>query len=299
MVRARSWARTAVRHLWAKAMKRKEQTVRPQRRAWDDAPPRQRGPQRQALPVEPWFPLVLGWVVRWWQGPPLALALDAPALGTRVVGLALSGLSRGGALPVAGVGLAANPQPAWRRAGLRLVRRLRPAIPRRWPVIVLPDRGLAAPGLVWRLVRLGCPPFWRLHMGGLVGLSAHAAFALCRAWSPSQVCAGAAAAPPCRKLGGRGSARGWRWGRTARRPRGGGGRPCRRRRVMPAGRGGAPGSHRACKSPRALAGSGTARVGAPRRGPHGGGWRWRERPWGWCVWAGWPRTTGQRARCWP
>jgi Transposase DDE domain len=43
---------------------------------------------------------------------------------------------------VAWVVLPAKAKHAWRRAWLRLVRRLRPAIPRGWKVIVLTDRGL-------------------------------------------------------------------------------------------------------------------------------------------------------------
>src|SRR5881409_4489852 len=75
MVLARSCALTAVSHLLAKGMKRKEQTVRQQLRAWYDDVPRKRGAKRQARDVEtrcaPW----LGWGISWWQGTPLALAL--------------------------------------------------------------------------------------------------------------------------------------------------------------------------------------------------------------------------------
>jgi hypothetical protein len=66
---ARSCALSAVSSRLAEGMHRKEQTVRPQWRAWDDAVPRKRGPQRQALPGETCFAPLLGWVVRWGQGP--------------------------------------------------------------------------------------------------------------------------------------------------------------------------------------------------------------------------------------
>src|SRR4029434_6631510 len=75
------------------------------------------------------------------------------------------GLS-GCAIPVAWVVLPAKTKHAWRRAWLRLVRRLRPAIPRGWQVIVLTDRGLYAPWLFWRIVRLGWHPFLRINTGG-------------------------------------------------------------------------------------------------------------------------------------
>jgi hypothetical protein len=141
MVLARSCALPAVRHVLAKGRQRKEQTVRQQLRAWDDDVPRQRGTKRQALAVETCFPVWLGWVVRWWHGTQLALALDATALGTRFVVLAVRVVYRGGAMPVAWVGLPAHTKPAWRREWLRLRRRLGPAIPRGWTVIVLADRG--------------------------------------------------------------------------------------------------------------------------------------------------------------
>ena len=90
MVLARSCALTVVSHLLAKGMKRKEQTVRQQRRAWYDDAPRQRGTKRQVVHVETCFPVLLSWVVSWWHGTQLALALDATALGTRFVVLAVS-----------------------------------------------------------------------------------------------------------------------------------------------------------------------------------------------------------------
>ena len=90
MVLARSCALTAVSHVLAKGMKRKEQTVRQQLREWYDDVPRKRGAKRQALPVETCFAPLLGWVVSWWQGTPLALAIDATTLGQRFVVLAIS-----------------------------------------------------------------------------------------------------------------------------------------------------------------------------------------------------------------
>ena len=142
MVLARSCALTAVSPLLAKGMKRKEQTVRQQLREWSYDVPRKRGAKRQALHVETCFPVLLGWVVSWWHGTQLALAIDATALGTRFVVLAVSVVYRGCAIPVAWVVLPANTKHAWRREWLRLLRRLRPAIPRGWTVIVLADRGL-------------------------------------------------------------------------------------------------------------------------------------------------------------
>ena len=166
MVLARSCALSAVSHLLATGMQRKEQTVWQQLREWYYEAQRKRGAKRQALRVETCFPLLLGWVVSLWQGTQLALAIDATALGDWFVVLAVSVVYRGCAIPVAWVVLPANTKHAWRREWLRLLRRLRPALPRHWQVIVLADRGLYAPWLFRRIVKLGWHPFLRINLGG-------------------------------------------------------------------------------------------------------------------------------------
>src|SRR5881628_1533143 len=103
MVLARSCALSAVSHLLATGMRRKEQTVRQQLREWYDDVPRKRGTTRQALRVDTCFAPLLGWVVSWWQGTQLALAIDATTLGQRFVVLAVSVVYRGCAIPVAWV----------------------------------------------------------------------------------------------------------------------------------------------------------------------------------------------------
>jgi hypothetical protein len=165
-VLARSCALTAVSQMLAKGMQRNEQTVRQQLREWYDDTQRKRGAKRQALHVEPCFAPLLGWVVSGWQGTQLALALDATTLGTRCVVLAISVVYRGCAIPVAWVILPAGAKHAWRREWLRLLRRLRPAIPHGWTVIVWADRGLYAPWLCRRITRLGWHPFLRINTGG-------------------------------------------------------------------------------------------------------------------------------------
>ena len=142
MVLARSCALTAVSQLLAAGLPRQEQTVRQRLREWYDDVPRTRGTKRQALGVATGFAPLLGWVVSWWQGTQVALAIDATTLGQQFVVLAVSVVSRGCAIPVAWVVLPAGAKHAWRREWLRLLRRLRPAIPQGWTVIVLADRGL-------------------------------------------------------------------------------------------------------------------------------------------------------------
>src|SRR5215470_5394408 len=163
MVLARSCALTAVSSLLAAGMQRKEETVRQQLREWYYDAKRKRGPKRQALRVETCFPLLLGWVVCWWQGTQLAWAIDATTLGQRFVVLAVSVVYRGCAIPVAWVVLPAGAKHAWRREWLR---RPRPAIPPGWTVLVLADRGLYAPWLFRRITRLGWHPFLRINTGG-------------------------------------------------------------------------------------------------------------------------------------
>ena len=166
MVLARSCALTAVSSLLAEGRERSEPTVRQRLRAWYYDTKRKRGPKRQALRVETCFAPLLGWVVSGWQGTQLALALDATTLGQRFVVLAVSVVYRGCAIPVAWVILPAGAKHAWRREWLRLLRRLRPAIPPGWTVIVLADRGLYAPWLFRRITRVGWHPFLRINTSG-------------------------------------------------------------------------------------------------------------------------------------
>jgi hypothetical protein len=90
MVLACSCALTAISLLLAAGMQCKEQTVRQQLSAWYYDVPRKRGAKRQALRAEACFVPLLGWVVSWWQGTQLALALDATTLGQRFPETAVS-----------------------------------------------------------------------------------------------------------------------------------------------------------------------------------------------------------------
>jgi hypothetical protein len=166
MVLARSCALTAVSAFLAMWLGRNENTVRQQWREFCYEATAKRGTDRCALLVETCFVPLLAWVVSWWQGTPLALALDATTFGTRFVVLVISVLSRGCAIPVAWVVLPATEKHAWRRAWLRMLRQLRPAIPKGWTVIVLADRGLDARWLFRRITRLGWHPFLRINTGG-------------------------------------------------------------------------------------------------------------------------------------
>jgi hypothetical protein len=109
------------------------------------------------------FAPLLGWIIAWWQGDELALALDATSHGDRVVVLAISVLYRGTALPVAWCALPANQRGAWTPHWLRLLALLAPALPPTMTVIVCTDRGLWSPRL-WRAIRAaGWHPVMRLR----------------------------------------------------------------------------------------------------------------------------------------
>lgn len=90
MVLAHSCALTAVSTFLAAGLRRQEQTVRQQLREWCYEASVKQGPKRQALQGEACFAPLLGWVLSWWQGTQLAVALDATTLGARFVVLAIS-----------------------------------------------------------------------------------------------------------------------------------------------------------------------------------------------------------------
>src|SRR3982750_142571 len=113
--------------------------------------------------VERCFAPLLRWVLGWWRGGELALAVDATAHRDDVVALVVSVLYRDSAVPVAWTVLPGNAPGAWMGPILRLLRLLRPAVPPGWTVLVLADRGLWSPRL-WRRIReLGWHPLLRIQ----------------------------------------------------------------------------------------------------------------------------------------
>jgi hypothetical protein len=166
MVLARSCALSAVATLLGVGLERKAGSVRQQLREFCYEAAAKRGEKRQAVDVRSCFAPLLAWVLGWWEGQQLALAIDATTLGARFVVLAVSVVYRGCAIPVAWTILPATEKHAWRGEWLRLLRQLRPAIPATRTVIVLADRGLYARWLYRRLVRLGWHPFLRINVGG-------------------------------------------------------------------------------------------------------------------------------------
>lgn len=108
------------------------------------------------------FGPLIRWVLAWWQGRDLALAIDPTLHGDRVVSLAVSILYRGSAIPIAWHILPANQEGAWMGHLLRLLRLIRRELPAKWHVLVLYDRGLWSPRLWKRIRDLGWHPLPRL-----------------------------------------------------------------------------------------------------------------------------------------
>ena len=119
-------------------------------------------PGRHEVKVEACFAPLLGWVLAWWHGEALALALDATALGERLVVLSVSVLYRGSAIPVAWHVTAQRRGP-WLVPALEVLARLGTAVPEGMMVVVLADRGLWSPKLWTRVRALGWHPVLRLR----------------------------------------------------------------------------------------------------------------------------------------
>lgn len=120
-------------------------------------------PGRHQVDVGLCFAPLLGWVLAWWHGETLALAVDATALGKRLVVLSISVLYRGSAIPVAWCVLPGPGAGEWIPEITGLLAALVPAVPPAMTVLVLTDRGLWSPTL-WRGIQaLGWHPLLRIR----------------------------------------------------------------------------------------------------------------------------------------
>jgi hypothetical protein len=125
-------------------------------------------PCQTQIEVTVCFAGLLRWVLAWWQGDALALAVDATLDGTKTAALVISVLYRGAAIPVAWHILPASQKGAWLPPIVRLLRQLRPAVPSTMQVLVLTDRGLWSPHL-WRAFRAcGWHPVMRIRKDSAV-----------------------------------------------------------------------------------------------------------------------------------
>jgi hypothetical protein len=119
-----------------------EHALRQRLREWLYAGTDKAAPCGVALDVTTCFAPLLRWVLAWWRGDALPLAIDATALGDKLVVLSVSVLYRGCAIPVAWQVLPGNRPGAWVPPILALLARLAPAVPADRTVLVQTDRGL-------------------------------------------------------------------------------------------------------------------------------------------------------------
>ena len=117
-------------------------------------------PCRTELDVSLCFAPLLKWVLTWWRGDRLALAIDPTLKGDDTAAIVISVLYRGCAIPVAPYPvrgrlwriLRAKRPGSWMDPIVELLQALAPAAPEEMTVIVLCDRGLNSPKL-WRQIR--------------------------------------------------------------------------------------------------------------------------------------------------
>ena len=139
------------------------QTVRQHLREWLYDGPDKARPCNTQVEVALCFAPLLRWLLSWWQGNHLALAIDATLHRDRVCALVISVLYRGSAIPIAWQILPANEKGPWLSPLLDLLHWLAPVVPKSMTVLVLTDRGLWSPRL-WRGINsLGWHPLMRLR----------------------------------------------------------------------------------------------------------------------------------------
>ena len=120
-------------------------------------------PCRAEIAVSACFAPLLRWIGAWWHGEVLPLALDATALGDRLVALTVSVLYRGSAMPIAWHMVPANQPGGWREPILALIAALAPGVPDGISVLVMADRGLWSPALWSALCAQGWHPVVRIR----------------------------------------------------------------------------------------------------------------------------------------
>jgi hypothetical protein len=116
-----------------------------------------------SLEVEACFAPLLGWVLDWWTGETLPLAIDATSVRDRQVVLAISVLYRGSAIPVAWVVLPHRGKGQWLPHLERLLQLLGPAVPAGMRVLVMTDQGLWSPRLWRQITANGWHPLMRIR----------------------------------------------------------------------------------------------------------------------------------------
>jgi hypothetical protein len=139
------------------------QTTRQRLREWTYDGADRAAPCRTDLDVAAGFAPLLRWVLSWWRGETLPLAIDATSLGGRWVIIAVCVLYRGCAIPVAWHVTPGPGRGPWMVPIQALLIQLAPAVPPTMTVLVLTDRGLWSPRLWRRIKALGWHPLMRIR----------------------------------------------------------------------------------------------------------------------------------------
>ena len=120
-------------------------------------------PCQTQLEIRLCFAPLLRWLLSWWTGNQLALAIDPTTHRDRLSAVVISVLYRGSAIPVAWHILPGNRPGPWIAPTLDLLSLLGPAIPKNMTVLVLTDRGLWSPRLWKQIQSLGWHPLMRVR----------------------------------------------------------------------------------------------------------------------------------------
>ncbi len=125
-----------------------------------------RGIKRQDFDAADCFAPLLAWVLSFWTGRRLALALDVTNLGARFHVLCISAVYGGLGIPVAWKFLRGNQEEAWHPHWCDLIGRLKGALGPDWEVVALSDRGLESSRLFREIVGAGWHPLMRVRAVG-------------------------------------------------------------------------------------------------------------------------------------
>ena len=150
----------------ATLLKVKENTMRQRLREWCYGHKDKRGDKRVDIDVKSCFPFLMRWIMDWWQGTQVAIALDATALSLNFTVLSVSVVYRSCAIPVAWTITKGNAKGGWNKHWFRMLQLIRPSIPSDYTVIVLTDRGLYSPKLFRHIRKIGWHPFMRINANG-------------------------------------------------------------------------------------------------------------------------------------
>jgi hypothetical protein len=116
--------------------------------------------------VESCFPFLLSWIISWWQGNQIGIALDATTLSDVFTVLSINVVYRACAIPVAWTITKGNTPGSWNKEWFRMLQSLKGSIPAEYTVIAMTDRGLYSPELYKRLRKIGWHPFMRIKTNG-------------------------------------------------------------------------------------------------------------------------------------